>query len=177
MALSRLVILGIFEENPNRAAIDAAIVVGGKQVPLPSLDMDFTDLFAQTAGIVHFSPGRYFILSTVKDRLVVRRSDREGIVQTWLVDGAPSATSAALAKATVKPAPSESWITHAEWSPDSEYILAAVAKRGVVHVFSMRDEHWTARVEAGVEGLTKAEWAPDSRSILCFSEWGVSVHS
>ncbi|CCA69148.1 hypothetical protein PIIN_03047 [Serendipita indica DSM 11827] len=138
--------------------------------------MDFTDLFAQTAGIVHFSPGRYFILSAVKDRLVVRRSDREGIVQTWLVDNAPSATHAALAKAAVKPAPSEGWITHAEWSPDSEYILAAVAKRGIVHVFSMRDEKWTARIEAGVEGLTKAEWAPDSRNILCFSEWGVSAN-
>jgi len=136
--------------------------------------MDFTDLFSQTNGSVHFSPGRYFILSAVKDRLVVRRSDREGIVQTWLVDCSPSATTALLAKGTARTAPSDGWITNAAWSPDSEYILAAVAKRGIVNVYSMRDEKWTARIEAGVEGLVRAEWAPDGRNILCFSEWGVS---
>lgn len=136
--------------------------------------MDFTNVFSQTSGIVHFSPGRYFILSAVKDRIVVRRSDREGIVQTWLVDSSPSATTAVLAKGTARAAPSDSYITNAAWSPDSEYILAALAKRGVVHVYSMRDEKWTARIEAGVEGLVRAEWAPDGRNILCFSEWGVS---
>ncbi|KAG8826695.1 hypothetical protein FRB91_007404 [Serendipita sp. 411] len=137
--------------------------------------MDFTDPFSQTLGVVHFSPGRYFILSAVKDRLVVRRSDQEGVAQTWQVDCSPSATTAALFKGTAKPPPSDGWITHAAWSPDSEYILAVVAKRGVVNVFSMRDEKWTARIEAGVEGLTRAEWAPDSRSIICFSEWGLRV--
>jgi Tol biopolymer transport system component len=136
--------------------------------------MDFTDIFSQSQGVVHFSPGRNFILSAVKDRLVVRRSDKEGIFQTWAVDCSPSATTALLAKATARPAPSDGWITHAAWSYDSEYILAVVAKRGVVNVYSMRDEKWTARVEAGAEGLVRAEWAPDSRSILCFSEWGVS---
>lgn len=135
--------------------------------------MDFTELFAQSQGIVHFSPGRHFTLSAVQDRLVVRRIDKEGIFQSWLVDASPSATTAALAKGRIKPPPSDSWITHAAWSPDSEHILAAVAKRGVVNVYSMRDEKWNARIEAGAEGLTKAEWAPDSRSIVCFSEWGV----
>lgn len=137
--------------------------------------MDFTDLFSHSQGIVHFSPGRNFILSAVKDRLVVRRSDKEGVFQTWAVDCSPSATTALLAKATAKPAPSDGWITHAAWSHDSEYILAVVAKRGVVNVYSMRDDKWTARIEAGAEGLVRAEWAPDSRNIICFSEWGLRV--
>lgn len=137
--------------------------------------MDFTDLFSHTQGIVHFSPGRNFILSAVKDRLVVRRSDKEGIFQTWAVDCTPSATTALLSKATAKPAPSDGWITHAAWSFDSEYIFAVVAKRGVVNVYSMRDDKWTARIEAGAEGLVRAEWAPDSRNIICFSDWGVST--
>jgi len=43
----------------------------------------------------------------------------------------------------------------------------------------MRDEEWSARIEAGTEGLLRAEWAPDGRHVLCFSEWGVShnIHS
>jgi WD40 repeat protein len=136
--------------------------------------MDFTDFFAQTQGAVHFSPGGNFILSAVKDRLVVRRSDKEGVFQTWQVDCTPSATTGLLNKGKLKTVASEGWISQASWSPDSEYILAAVASRGVVNVYSMRDEKWTARIEAGVEGLVKCEWAPDSRNILCFSEWGVS---
>ena len=66
-------------------------------------------------------------------------------------------------------------VTNLAWSWDSEYILAALPKRGVVNVYMMRDDQWTARIEAGTEGLTKAEWAPDGRTILCFSEWGVRL--
>ena len=67
------------------------------------------------------------------------------------------------------------WITHAGWSCDSEYIMAACTKIGVVEVFKLRDEAWNARIDCGAEGLAKAEWTPDGRSILCFSEWGVSA--
>jgi hypothetical protein len=65
-------------------------------------------------------------------------------------------------------------ISQIGWSSDSEYVLAACAKSGLVCAFRMRDEDWTARVETGAEGLLRAEWAPDGRHILCFSEWGVS---
>ena len=41
----------------------------------------------------------------------------------------------------------------------------------------MEDEEWSARIEAGPEGLAKVEWAPDGRNVLCFSEWGVSDFS
>lgn len=75
------------------------------------------------------------------------------------------------------PVDRDSWITHAGWSCDSEYILAACARKGIVDVFKMRDEEWRARIEAGAEGLVKAEWAPDGRSIICWSEWAVrSMH-
>ena len=67
------------------------------------------------------------------------------------------------------------WVSHAGWSCDSEYVLGACAKAGVVQVFKLRDETWSARIDAGAEGLVKAEWAPDGRTVLCFSEWGVSA--
>ncbi|KAF7985298.1 hypothetical protein HWV62_6463 [Athelia sp. TMB] len=133
-------------------------------------------IYKQSAGLVHFSPGANFLLTAVHDRLIVRRADSFQITRTWLLDASPPAPpSAKPSTSTSKQAPPEpSAISHAGWSCDSEYILAACAKRGVVRVYKLRDEHWAARIDAGTEGLVRAEWAPDGRHILCFSEWGVS---
>ncbi|KAI0739593.1 YVTN repeat-like/Quino protein amine dehydrogenase [Daedaleopsis nitida] len=156
--------------------------------------MDFTEIYKQTASLVSFSPGTHFLLTAVQDRLIVRRSDSFQIARTWLVDSSPSPTAAALSSASgsssardgrhgagpgAEAADSSSnpnaWVTHAGWSCDSEYVLGACAKMGVVCVFKLRDETWSARIEAGSEGLVKAEWAPDGRTVLCFSEWGLRV--
>ena len=150
--------------------------------------MDFTEIYKQSQSLVSFSPGAQFILAAVHDRLIVRRADTLQIARTWLVDNTPSATSSILSPPPNKPksksaltssalgqstTPVERWISHIGWSRDSEFMFAACTKGGVVNVFKMRDETWSARVEAGAEGLVKAEWAPDGRSIICFSEWGV----
>ena len=127
-----------------------------------------------------FSPGAHFILNGVNDRLIVRRADTFQITRTWLVDATPTPTANLISKSTKSTTPStcsttaENWISHIGWSCDSEYLLAACAKKGVVNVFKLRDEDWTSRIDSGAEGLVKAEWAPDGRTILCFSEWGVS---
>ena len=151
--------------------------------------MDFTEIYKQTSSLVSFSPGTHFLLTAVQDRLIIRRSDSFQIARTWLVDTSPSPTAAALSQygtgsgagpSSLRDRPGEggsgsnAWITHAGWSCDSEYVLGACAKTGVVCVFKLRDETWSARIEAGAEGLVKAEWAPDGRTVLCFSEWGVS---
>ena len=149
--------------------------------------MDFTEIYKQTSSLVAFSPGTHFLLTAAQDRLVVRRSDSFQIARTWLVDPTPSPTAAALAGARdrergrdresdrEREREREGWITHAGWSCDSEYVLGACARTGVVCVFKLRDEAWSARIEAGSEGLVKAEWAPDGRNVLCFSEWGVGL--
>ncbi|KAI0631635.1 WD repeat-containing protein 8 [Trametes polyzona] len=140
--------------------------------------MDFTEIYKQTASLVAFSPGTHFLLTAVQDRIIVRRSDSFQIARTWLLDPTPTPTSAALASSSKHKGRAEDtshWITHAAWSCDSEYVLAACAKTGVVSVFKLRDEAWSARIEAGSEGLVKAEWAPDGRTVLCFSEWGLRV--
>lgn len=125
--------------------------------------MDFTEIYKQSANLVSFSPGAHFILNAVEDVLVVRRTDTLQINRTWTIT--PSA------RTTTE---QDRWISHAGWSCDSEYLFAASAKSGILQVFKLRDETWTARIETGAEGLVKAEWAPDGRNILCFSEWGVS---
>ncbi|KAH9939670.1 YVTN repeat-like/Quino protein amine dehydrogenase [Epithele typhae] len=137
--------------------------------------MDFTEIYRQTASLVAFSPGTHFLLTAVQDRLVVRRSDSFQIARTWLVDPTPSPTAAALPRDKEREKDAHGWITHAGWSCDSEYVLGACARAGVVQVFKLRDEAWTARIDAGSEGLVKAEWAPDGRTVLCFSEWGLRV--
>ncbi|KAI5835275.1 YVTN repeat-like/Quino protein amine dehydrogenase [Schizophyllum commune Tattone D] len=147
--------------------------------------MDFTELYKHTSSLVAFSPGAHFIITGVQDRLVVRRADSFQITRNWQIDASPSPTEAALApKAGASSAKAKTntpgkdpshWITHVAWSCDSEFVLAACAKAGVVHVFKLRDEDWSARIDAGAEGLVKAEWAPDGRNILCFSDWNLRV--
>jgi len=140
----------------------------------------FTEIYKQSAGLVSFSPGAHFILTAVHDRLIVRRADTFQITRTWLVDASPAPTVNVTSKSAQSSAPGatistlENWISHIGWSCDSEYLLAACAKKGVVNVFKLRDEDWSSRIDSGAEGLVKAEWAPDGRTILCFSEWGVS---
>ncbi|KAI0788631.1 WD repeat-containing protein 8 [Abortiporus biennis] len=141
--------------------------------------MDFTEIYKQTSGIVQFSPGTQFLLTAIQDRLVIRRADSFQIIRTWQVnpDGASSIPEVATGPQSRSSAstPTDTWITHAGWSLDSEYILAACAKKGYINVFKLRDETWNTSITCGTEGLVKAEWAPDGRSILCFSAWGLRV--
>ncbi|KZS93138.1 WD repeat-containing protein 8 [Sistotremastrum niveocremeum HHB9708] len=136
--------------------------------------MDFTPIHEQSSSLVEFSPGSHFLLTAIRTRLVVRRSENLEISRVWEEppsDSPPPSTS----RDRQSSAGPDAWITHIGWSCDSEFILAAFAKKGVVNVHKMRDESWKATIEAGVEGLSRAVWAPDGRHILCFSEWGLRV--
>ncbi|KAI0004214.1 YVTN repeat-like/Quino protein amine dehydrogenase [Russula compacta] len=145
--------------------------------------MDFTEIYRQSGGLVAFSPGAHFILTAVADRLVVRRADTFHVSRSWHVLSLPSRSAATITATATSSRPvraglgadSTTVISHTGWSPDSEYVFAACAKLGLVYVFRMRDDEWTAHIETGAEGLTRAEWAPDGRHVLCFSEWGLRV--
>jgi WD40 repeat protein len=140
--------------------------------------IDFTEIYKQSGNLASFSPGAHFILNVVENTLIVRRTDTLQIARTWTIT-APSNTASILSNSKSTPSSlgvsPEGWISHAGWSCDSEYLLAASAKKGIVEVFKLREENWNARIEAGVEGLLKAEWAPDGRHVLCFSQWGLRV--
>lgn len=125
--------------------------------------MDFTELYKQSASLVAFSPGAHFILNAVQERIIVRRTDTFQITRTWLVDCSASPTHAAsFSKPSLKQKAQASssaanlspdaYITHIGWSCDSEYILAACAKKGAVHLFKLRDEDWSGRIDSGTEG-------------------------
>lgn len=104
---------------------------------IATLGYDFTEIYNQTQNQVLFSPGTQFILTAVQDRLIIRRTDTFQLARTWHLDNAPSesttilGTSSKQASKSKKTIESEGWISHIGWSADSEYILAACAKRGV----------------------------------------------
>lgn len=125
--------------------------------------MDFTEIYKQTSSLVAFSAGAHFILTAVQDRVIVRRADTFLITRTWLIETSPTPTHTALMTTstskqkqpqagTSSGASQDNWITHVGWSCDSEYVLAACAKRGVVHILKLRDEEWRGRIDAGAEG-------------------------
>lgn len=119
--------------------------------------MDFTEIYKQSSSLVVFSPGAHFILTAVQDRVIVRRTDTFQITRTWLLDASPSPTNASLITSKSKSTTSTTsvgdvGISHVGWSCDSEYILAACAKRGVVHLIKLRDLEWNGRINAGAEG-------------------------
>lgn len=125
--------------------------------------MDFTEIYRQSLSLVNFSPGAHFFLTAIGDRVIVRRTDTFQITRTWVVDPTQNPTHAILTsnKPSAPRHPkshlgtsSESGnsITHIGWSCDSEYILAASAKQGVVHLMKLCDEDWIGRIDAGTEG-------------------------
>ncbi|KAI5122576.1 hypothetical protein M0805_004793 [Coniferiporia weirii] len=145
--------------------------------------MDYTELYQQSGGLVAFSNGAHWVANAIHDRLVVRRADTFQITRAWHVDVSPSPSNASFVSGTNRhsavtqsaSSSADTLITHIAWSADSEYLIAVCARNGIVNVYKMRDDDWSARIEAGVEGLVRAEWAPDGRNILCFSEWGLRV--
>lgn len=164
--------------------------------------MDFTEIYK--AKHASFSPDGKHVLATVDNRVVVRLTATFQITHTWLVEGGSATSSLGGANngtgarsdpySTAGAGPSSSGPRNSAntnqeiqcaWSTDSRYILAArssspggnnpASGSGIVHVFDIIDATWNATIQPGIEGLTKAVWAPDGRSILCFSEWGVSL--
>lgn len=117
--------------------------------------MDFTEVYKHSNGSISFSPGAHLILTAIQDRLVLRRADTFQIMQTWLLDALPTPTQE-LISVKAKGGFPENSISHIGWSCDSEYVLAASTKRGVVHVYKIQDENWTARIECGAEGSVRS---------------------
>jgi len=116
--------------------------------------MDFTELYKQTSNLCIFSPNGLYIAIAVQHRLVIRDAESLQIIQLFsCIDN----------------------IQSIEWSQDSEYILCASFKLGVIQVWSLSDQEWTAKINEGVVGLTRVQWAPDGRQIISFSDFKIRI--
>eukprot|EP00092_Neocalanus_flemingeri_P003731 GFUD01004011.1.p1 GENE.GFUD01004011.1~~GFUD01004011.1.p1 ORF type:complete len:477 (+),score=179.33 GFUD01004011.1:30-1460(+) len=59
------------------------------------------------------------------------------------------------------------------FSPDSQLVLVAGFKAGLVLIFSVEEQEWRGRVQCGAGGLAGVAWSGDSRHVLTLGEWGV----
>ncbi|KND00317.1 uncharacterized protein SPPG_04641 [Spizellomyces punctatus DAOM BR117] len=116
--------------------------------------MDFTELYKQSLNLCHFSPNGLYLATAVQHRLVIRDAESLQILHLFACTDN---------------------IQHVSWSPDSELVLCASFKLGILQVWSIKDEEWTAKIEEGVSGLVDVKWAPDARHLLSFSDFQLRI--
>lgn len=115
--------------------------------------MEFTELYKQSSNLCRFSPNGLYLATAVQFRLVIRDAETLQIVHLFTCTDA---------------------IQHLSWSPDSELICCASFKLGMIQIWSIKNEEWTAKIDEGVAGCVSIKWAPDSRHLLSFSDFQVA---
>ncbi|GLE00672.1 hypothetical protein PINS_up009460 [Pythium insidiosum] len=103
-----------------------------------------------TNGLVQWSPCGDMLAVATTNRLVIRDSG------TWQIRQQYSTVDVIQAIA---------------WSDDSQLVLTAMYKRGIVQVWSVQDATWACKITEGVAGMIYARWAPDSRHVLTVSDF------
>ena len=61
------------------------------------------------------------------------------------------------------------------WSPNSSFILVAIAKRNICYVRNIYDPEWHCKIDEGMSGLEYARFSPDSKHVLTVSEFKVRM--
>ncbi|XP_046850970.1 WD repeat-containing protein WRAP73-like [Xenia sp. Carnegie-2017] len=116
--------------------------------------MNFSDEFRQNHYLSRYSPNGFFIANCVQYRLVVRDVKTLQIVHLFTNLDA---------------------VDYMEWSPDSDFILCGMFKRGVTQVWSMENPDWRCKIDEGMAGLVTVKWSPDSRHILTIAEFNIRI--
>ncbi|XP_035697911.1 WD repeat-containing protein WRAP73-like isoform X1 [Branchiostoma floridae] len=116
--------------------------------------MNFSDLFQQTSGLCLFSPNGKYLANCVQYRLIVRDVRTLQILHLYTCLDA---------------------VQHIVWSPDSQFILCGMYKRGITQVWSIEQPEWTCKIDEGSAGLESVCWSPDSRHILTFANFQLRI--
>ena len=116
------------------------------------MSLDFSETYKRTGPTPVFSPDGRFLATAVEYRLVIR--DAETLTVCSI--------SSCLDR-----------IHKIEWHPDSDHVLCACYKRGVVQCFSVSDEKWTCLIDEGPAGCVHARWSPNGTHILTVAEFNV----
>ena len=116
--------------------------------------MNFSDFIAHTGGLTTYSPsGDLVAIAKGFELKIFETNSLRPMHQFSFID----------------------LITKIEWSPDSNFILVAIGKRGMVFVKSLNDQDWNCKIDQGLAGLADARWAPDSRYIITVSEFNLRL--
>lgn len=116
--------------------------------------MNFSELFKQSNQLCKFSPDAKYLANAIQYRLIVRDVKTFQILHLYTCLDA---------------------IQLLEWSPDSQFILCGMFKRGLVQVWSLEQPEWTCKIDEGSAGLVAVSWSPDSRHILTTADFQLRV--
>jgi WD40 repeat protein len=58
---------------------------------------------------------------------------------------------------------------------DSDHILCACYKRGLIQCFSVKDEQWTCKIDEGPAGCVHARWSPSGTHVISVAEFHVRM--
>ena len=108
--------------------------------------MNFSDYFAQTSNLVRYQAGGGDLIAIAKnfDVQILDTNTLRVINRYQFLD----------------------LVSHLEWSPDGEFILIGVEKRGQAFVKNIRDNEWQCKIDEGLAGLANCMWAPTSRHVM-----------
>ncbi|XP_053705801.1 WD repeat-containing protein WRAP73 isoform X1 [Synchiropus splendidus] len=116
--------------------------------------MNFSEFFKQTNQLCKLSPDGKYLATCVQYRLVVRDLETLQILHLYTC---------------------LDQISHMEWSSDSQFILCAMYKRGLVQVWSLEQPDWHCKIDEGSIGLVASRWSPDGRHILNTTEFHLRI--
>ncbi|TMW64402.1 hypothetical protein Poli38472_013024 [Pythium oligandrum] len=114
------------------------------------LETDVSTPMKVSSGLVQWSPCGAFLAVGTTNRLTIREKSTLQIVQQYVTVDV---------------------IQSIAWSEDSQLVLTAMYKRGVVQVWSVKDVTWSCKINEGVAGMTYAMWAPDARHVITVSDF------
>jgi len=114
--------------------------------------MNFSETIKGQNGLMCWSPCGYLLASVSGPRLTVWDASTLEVLQVYTSKETPD---------------------YLEFSPDSNFVLAANFKTAEVNIFSLNSNEWTGKLTEGLGGLAKVEWAQDSRHIITASEFFV----
>uniref|UniRef100_H2Y8F9 Anaphase-promoting complex subunit 4 WD40 domain-containing protein n=1 Tax=Ciona savignyi TaxID=51511 RepID=H2Y8F9_CIOSA len=116
--------------------------------------MNFSELFNQTQSLVRFSPDGNYLANCVSYKVIIRAVETLQILRLYTCMDA---------------------VQSLEWSSDSQFLLCAMYKRGLVQVWSVEQPDWTCKIDEGSAGLIHAQWSPDGRHVLTTASFNLRI--
>lgn len=105
--------------------------------------------------LVKFSPDARHVANAVQHRVIVR--DAQNTLQVTHLFTCLDA------------------VQTLEWSHDSELILCAMYKRGLIQIWSLEQPEWSCKIDEGSAGLVSHSWSPDSRHVLTTADFDIRL--
>lgn len=122
----------IRDDDSTEADVDDGAAASASLRPPPPQEADVSALIKASSGLVQWSPCGTLLAAAHGSRVTVRDARSLQIVQQFAALDA---------------------VTAVTWSADAQLVAAAMYKRAVVQIWSVKDVSWTCRISEGIAGL------------------------